>query len=134
MITLDTSALIAMIDATDPGHTRVVESLNQARGPYVVPVSILSEATYLIEQNFGSVVLESFILALDEQQFALDCGHQDFSRIHALVARYRNLPLGFADAAVVACSERNGGLVATLDFRHFGVVAGEGTIQILPNS
>jgi hypothetical protein len=39
--------------------------------------------------------------------------------------------LGAADAAVVACAERNGGRVLTVD-RDFGVVAGEGTITVLP--
>ena len=47
------------------------------------------------------------------------------------LARYRDLPLGFADAAVVAMAERNGGLVLSLD-RHFHMVAQEGTIRVLP--
>jgi predicted nucleic acid-binding protein len=40
--------------------------------------------------------------------------------------------LGFSDAAVIACAERHGGQVLTLDHRHFGVVAQEGTIQVRP--
>lgn len=46
--------------------------------------------------------------------------------------RFRDLSLGFADAAVVACAERNGGRVLTLDVRDFGVVARDGTIALLP--
>jgi len=49
-----------------------------------------------------------------------------------LARRYADLPLGYADAAVIACAERSRGLVLTLDMRDFGVVAREGTIQILP--
>jgi predicted nucleic acid-binding protein len=49
-----------------------------------------------------------------------------------LIGRYADLPLGLTDAMVVACTERNGGRVLTLDRRHFGVVAGEGTITVLP--
>jgi predicted nucleic acid-binding protein len=41
------------------------------------------------------------------------------------------MPLGFADAAVIACAERRGGKVLTYDQRHFSVVAREGTIQIV---
>lgn len=40
-----------------------------------------------------------------------------------LVAKYRNLPLGAADASVVAAAERLGtSTIATLDRRHFSVV------------
>lgn len=47
----------------------------------------------------------------------------DWLRIAELVARYRDLPLGTADASVVAAAERLGvGTVATLDHRHFAVV------------
>jgi predicted nucleic acid-binding protein len=132
LITLDTSAVLASIDGTDPAHDRVVDTLARARGPLVLPVAILSEVAYLVEQNFGTHILEEFIRAIAEQQFILDCGEQDFARIHALVVRYRDLPLGLSDAAVITCGERNGGLIATLDYRHFGVVAGEGTIRIVP--
>jgi len=62
---------------------------------------------------------------------SLDCGEDDFPRIRELVTRYADLPLGFADAAVVACAERNGRRVLALD-RDFAVVAREGTIVVLP--
>ena len=62
----------------------------------------------------------------------LDNGDRDIPRVRALVQRYADMPLGYADAAVIACAERNSGRVLTLDLRHFGVVAREGTITILP--
>ena len=34
--------------------------------------------------------------------------------------------------AVIACAERHGGRVLTLDVRHFGTVAREGKISLLP--
>jgi predicted nucleic acid-binding protein len=54
----------------------------------------------------------------------------DFVRMRALVARYDNLNLGLADAAVVACAERHGGRVLTTDRRDLRVVAGEGRISV----
>src|SRR6476659_7250788 len=45
----------------------------------------------------------------------LDCGDLALPRITTLMSRYSALPLGFADAAVVACAERNGGTVLTFD-------------------
>jgi predicted nucleic acid-binding protein len=69
---------------------------------------------------------------IERGAFTLDCGEGDLARIRELVVRYQDFPLGYADAAVVACAERHGGRVATLDLRHFGAVAREGTIQIVP--
>ncbi len=60
------------------------------------------------------------------------CGDGDLPRIRDLVRRYADLPLGYVDAAVIACAERHGGRVLTLDRRHFGVVAREGTISLRP--
>jgi len=50
----------------------------------------------------------------------------------AVITRYADLPFGFADASVVACAERSGGRVLTLDLRDFGVVARAGTVHVLP--
>jgi hypothetical protein len=64
--------------------------------------------------------------------FALDCGETDLPRIRELVGRYADLPLGTADASVVACAERNGGRILTLDVRDLGAVAREVDLSILP--
>ncbi len=105
-------------------------------GPYVVPAGILAEITYLIERRLGVRVLEGFIEDLESGGLTLDCGEEDLPRIRELVTRYADLPLGFADASVVACAEREGGSagrVLTLDRRHFDVVAREGWITPLPD-
>lgn len=130
MMTLDSSAVLAAMDFTDPDHGRVMDVLSQERGPYVLPVAMLSELTYMIQRNFGEPMLEEFLENIAKRQFLLDCGEQDIERILALIRRYADFPLGFADAAVVACAERNGGLVATLDYRHFGPIAREETIRL----
>ena len=51
--------------------------------------------------------------------------------IGGLVIRYASLPLGFSDAAVVACAECTGGQVLTFDRRDFVVVAREATITLV---
>lgn len=130
MITLDTSVVLAALDATDRDHDRVMGMIHRADGPYVLPVAILSELTFMIERDYGNRRLEEFLESIAQGQFLLDCGDGDIDRIIALIRRYADFPLGFADAAVVACGERNGGIVGTLDFRHFGPIAAEGTIQL----
>jgi len=121
-----------MSDRTDSKHNEVIRALEHAGGPYVLPVPILSEITYLLDVSLGGPRVEQFLAAASRSEFALDCCEVDLPRALTLVTRYRDLPLGYADAAVIACAERHGGKVLTLDRRHFGVVEREGTIQVVP--
>jgi predicted nucleic acid-binding protein len=132
LVTFDTSGLLAALDRRDINHDRVMAVNRDDGGPFIVPVSILSEVSYFIERWFGATSLRVFIDDLVIGRYALDCGENDLRRIRALVQRYEDFPLGLADAAVIACAERHGGKVLTLDLRHFGAVAREGTITILP--
>jgi predicted nucleic acid-binding protein len=132
VITCDTSGLFSVLDLRDPNHRRSREALQGDRGPFLVPSGILAEITYMIETRLGSGVLDLFLGDLESGAYTLECGEEDLPRIRALVRRYADLDLGFADAAVIACAERSGGRVLTLDLRDFGVVAREGKIHLLP--
>lgn len=132
MITLDTSALYALLNRRDRGHAAAVETLNDDPGPYLVPVATLGEIAFLVEERLGIRVLDLLLADLESGAYTLDCGEPDLARARELVRRYEDLSLGFVDAAVIACAERSGGRVMTFDLRDFGVVAAEGTITILP--
>lgn len=130
VITLDTSALMALFNRADPNHESAAAALEADPGPYLVPAGILAEITYMLEVRHGTEMLDSFLADLEAGAFALHCGDGDLARIRALVRRYEDLPLGFSDAAVIACAEANAGQVLTFDRRDFGVVAREGTITV----
>ena len=132
MITLDTSALYALLDRRDPDHGRVLEALQADPGPYLVPAGILAELAYLVETRLGAEAMDAVLADLESGAYSLDCGDEDLPRVRSLALRYESLPLGYADSAVIACAERGGGRVLTLDQRDFGVVAREGTIEVLP--
>ncbi|MEA2527830.1 MAG: uncharacterized protein QOF73_5057 [Thermomicrobiales bacterium] len=132
MVTLDTSGLLAALRRSDRDHDRVVRTLRDDRGQLILPVAIFAEVANFLERDFRPPRLDLFVGDLISGAYALDCGEADLPRIHELIQRYHDLPLGLADAAVIACAERNGGKVLTLDLRHFGVVAREGTITIVP--
>lgn len=133
MITIDTGALVALLDRRDPDHRRVREALVTDTGPYLVPAWILAEVGYFAEARLGAKVVDAFLADLETSAYSFECGDRDLPRIRELVRRYADLPLGVADAAVIACAERNGGRVLTLDARDFGVVAKEGKIAVLPS-
>ena len=134
MITLDTSALYALLNRSDPDHRVTVAELREDAGPYLVPSGIMAEVAYLVETRLGAAAMDALLGDLESGAYSLDCGEGDLPRIRALAARYANLSLGYSDSAVIACAERNGGRVLTLDTRDFGVVAREGTIDVRPNT
>ena len=132
MITLDTSALYALLNRRDRAHAAAVAALESDPGPYLVPAATLGEVAYLVEERLGIKVLDLLLADLESGAYTLDCGEADLGRARQLVQRYEDLSLGFVDAAVIACAERNGGRILTFDLRDFGLVAAEGRITILP--
>lgn len=131
MITLDTSGVISLVNARDPQHRDAKAALENAGRPYLLPVGILAEITYLLESRMPNVI-DAFLGDVESGAFTPDYGEGRVPRVRELIERYEDLPLGFADATVIACAEQNGGLILTLDRRDFGVVAREGKIQIAP--
>jgi predicted nucleic acid-binding protein len=131
MITLDTSGILALANRRDPDHLRVRNVFDGDPGPYLIPAGILAEATYLIEARLTPEVVDGFLASLETGDLTLECGEHDWKRIRELTRRYADLPLGSADASVVACAERSGSPILTLDLRDFRVVAGEGRIRLL---
>lgn len=85
----------------------------------------------MLDARLGPAVLDAFLADVQERAFIPDCGEDDLPRIRALITRYENLPLGYADAAVIACAERSGGRVLSYDLRHFPIVAREGTFTVV---
>lgn len=132
MITLDTSGILAALNDADPDHEPVRTALESERGPLVLPAGILAEVGYMVETDLGSEVLRQLVRDIDSGYYELDCGDRDFPRVGALLDRYADLRLGLADAAVIACAERRGGRVLTLDERDFAPVAREGMITLVP--
>lgn len=132
MITIDASAVLAIANRSDPDHDATVEALRNERPPYVIPAGILAEAGFMLEARLGTHVLSAFLTDLESGAYMLDCGEGDLARIRELALRYDNLPLGLADAAVIACAERTGGRVLTTDRRDFEVVGAEVALTLLP--
>lgn len=132
LITLDTSALLALADRRDPNHERVLAAYDDDPGPYIVPAATLGEIGHMLERDLGIQAVTALLFDLAEGVVEVDCGEGDFARAGALAVRYESLPLGLVDAAVIACAERNGGRVLTLDRRHFDVVGRELALEVLP--
>ena len=104
-------------------------------GPLIVPALVITEVTYLIGTRLGADAEVRFLGDLAAGNFLAEHVRAgDWMRIAEPVAQYRDLPLGTADASVIAAAERLGITeIATLDRRHFIVVRSKlGDLSLLP--
>ena len=101
---------------------------------WILPWAVLPEVDYLLATQLGPKAERLFVADLAAGTYRIEWGHdRDFERAHEISTRYRALKLGLVDASVIAVAERLGaGAIATLDLRHFGLVAIKGQPKLLP--
>jgi predicted nucleic acid-binding protein len=121
---VDAGPLYAYVDADDHHHDESLNFLLNHPGPLIIPTLVITEVVYLIGSRLGASAEVRFLGDLAAGEFTIEpVMASDWLRIAELVSKYRDLPLGSVDAAVVAAAERLGITeIATLDRRHFSVV------------
>lgn len=136
MILVDTSGLLAALFPDQHRHTECARALLDAEPPRILSPFVFAETDYLI-QKFAGVTTE--ILFLDEvARGAYDLvpfTATDVAKARQIVAKYRSLRLGLADASIAVLSATYGTLdVLTLDERHFRVIrpAQRKSFRVLP--
>ncbi|WP_157617330.1 type II toxin-antitoxin system VapC family toxin [Saccharomonospora marina] len=90
----------------------------------VLPEPLLVEIGYMLGSRGGAAAEADFLRDIADGLYVVESMIlTDIARAADLVDNYADLPLGTADACVVALAERLGVTrVATLDTRHFSVV------------
>ena len=115
-VLVDASALVALVDADDQEHARCVEALKAIREPLATVWPALAEAMHLLgETPKGPEALCDMVD--DGLLTLLDLDATDFPRLKELMRKYRDLPMDFADAALVRAAERHR-LTRILTFDH----------------
>ena len=124
MLVVDAGPLVAAAATRDRNHQRCVEFLSNAARPLIVPVLVVTEVAYFLQDRLGPSAERAFARSIRDGELILEpVEPQDWDRIDELLEEYEDLPLGIVDASVVAACERLGqATLATLDRRHFGVV------------
>ncbi len=85
----------------------------------------------MVESRLGQYQMAAFLDNCRNGKFRLEWRETDLPRIQELMRQYADLPLGFADASVIALAE-SVGRVATTDRRHFNVVRTKRALELLP--
>jgi len=118
---LDTGAFVALVDRDEKFHEPCVAALEGWTGRVVSTEAVLTETLYLVGPDFRAQknCLE-FILRGAFQ--LVPSSAKSLGRAAFLMEKYRNVPMDFADATLVALAEElETDTVFTLDRRGFSV-------------
>ena len=134
MILVDTGPLVAIIRPADQYHEECAEALELLHEPMLAPWAVIGEAMHLLKYSHEAQdalweMIEIEVLHLGE----LD--DEDVKRMRYLMRKYRDLPMDFADAALVALAEREHiNRIFTIDRRDFSIYkpAGMKRFEIIP--
>jgi uncharacterized protein len=124
VLIVDAGPLYAAAATRDNDHRRCVELFRQAKGPLLVPELVVTEVSYLLNDRIGPHAELAFARSLAASELVAEpVLDSEWQRIAELLEQYEDLPLGMADASLVALAERHNAVqIASLDHRHLGVV------------
>lgn len=135
MILLDTSGLLAALDAGQRSHQEAAASLAAASPPLYLSPFVLAELDYLLVSRVGTAARASLLEEVKRGAYLLDTmTGADVARAQAIIERYADLVISLADASIVILAERHRVYdVLTLDERHFRVLTANGKpLRLLP--
>ncbi len=123
-LVLDTSGLLAAIDAAQRQHGPAREALESADGPLLVSPFVLAELDCLLATKVGRREQLALLAEVERGAYRLEpFTAADVAAARAVLQRYADLDLGLADASNVVLAGRHDTLdLLTLDERHFRAV------------
>lgn len=135
-LVVDAGAMYAQADGRDPDHGAIRDILVQVREDLVTTELAVAEADYLILDRLGPEAEAAFVEDLAEGTFIVEClGRDGIAEARKVIARYRDLRLGLADASLVVLAARHDTRrILSFDERAFRAVQPlqGGTFTLLP--
>ena len=118
---LDTGPFVAFLDRSERNHTRCLEFMRGFKGRLFTTEAVLTEVIYLLGPAFANQKPAlDFILIGGAELVSLSTAL--LKRSAALMAKYADSPVDFADATLVALAEeRSITNIVTLDRKDFSV-------------
>lgn len=133
---VDTSALLAFFDRSEPDHAAVSAVFAASTEPLVVSPFVVAELDYLVGSRLGTEAELAVLRELAGGAWELPAFEASgISEACAVMDRYADQSIGLADASIVVLAARHRTrTIATLDHRHFEVLRPQsgGRFTILP--
>ena len=123
MIVVDTSAILAYMNAADSHHEEVSAWLAGETDELVTTPLIVAEADHLVSARGGPGAASALRADLAAGAYLVEWWAEATATTVEVAERYADSDLGLADASLVALAERVGTTsIATFDERHFRAV------------
>ena len=120
-ILLDSSAIVAPLDRRDHAHIQCMQAMREIQQPLSTCEAVITESWYLLRSVRGAG--EDVIANVEIGNFAMDFELKNSVKaVLALMHKYRDVPMSFADACLVQMADELGtGDILTLDsdFLHY---------------
>ena len=133
-VLVDAGPLVALLDRGDDRHEQAVAALRSIRDPLFTVWPVVTEAMYFLSESWrGQAALWELLTSGTIALATL--GEDDLKRMSALMAKYKDLPMDLADAALVRVAERDRlRYVFTFDQRDFRIYRpqGIGRLAVVP--
>ena len=133
---IDTGAILALLDRTDRWHESCVEAFRRLRLPLLTSEAVLTELFHVVgDRRREMEVAWRFV-----RSGALDLGtieNAELPHTHALMSRYSDRPMDFADATLVHLAKRESlSVILTADHADFAIyrIEGKRQFRILPQN
>jgi predicted nucleic acid-binding protein len=128
---IDTGAILALLDVSDPWHDACAEALRGARLPLATTAAVISEVFHFVAEHRLAEAWRSLRKGTITLEPILD---DDLPDLERLMLKYADRPMDFADATLVRLAEREGlTTILTVD-RDFEVyrIGGRKAFRVLP--
>jgi predicted nucleic acid-binding protein len=130
---VDTGAILAYLNRKDPWHRRCVEGFLSLPLPLATSTAVLAEVFHLLDRSLEPPAV--WALFRSGAFTVLPIGDADLPDVEALMLRYRDRPMDFADATLVHLARREGlTTVFTVDHDDFETyrIEGKKAFHIVP--
>jgi predicted nucleic acid-binding protein len=126
VIVLDTSGLLAAIDASQPMHSRSASALTTDPGPFLLSPFVFAELDYMLSKYVGQAARMELLDQVVAGAYSLEpFSAAEVEEATDLMKSHEDLRISLADSSVVVIARRRGCRdLLTLDERHFRVLPG----------
>ena len=131
---IDTGAILALLDRRDFWHARCAAAFREVRLPLLTSTAVLAELLHLLGDDGARMETAWRFL----RSGAIELGSiadSELPELHALMSRYRDRPMDFADATLVYLARRESlSTVFTVDVADFETyrIEGKRKFRVLP--
>ena len=131
---IDTGSILALLDRTDRWHTLCVDSFRHLRLPLLTSEAVLTELFHLVGDHRDEMEAAwKFIRSGALRVASID--DSELPGLSALMSRYWDRPMDFADATLVYLAKRESlTTILTVDHSDFNTyrIEGEQRFRVLP--